>query len=87
MMTPGQQTILQQIADDVRRIEAKIDRVSGESLVLRSRMKRAEEDISGVVTLTDSHEKKINFALGGSMVVGALAGYLATIWDALRGKH
>jgi len=67
-----------------------VARQRGEYLVLRSRMKRCEDDVTDVTKLATSHERKINYALGASAVVGAVAAWCGwaakQLWQATLGK-
>lgn len=63
-----------------------VSRQRGEYLVLRSRLKRCEGDVESVTTLAHSHEKKINYALGGTAVIAAGAAWIGWAIKQVLGK-
>lgn len=55
-------------------------RMDREAIILRSRVKRLEDDFPPVKSQTESNAKHIQWAVGASAGFGALAGIAGWLW-------
>lgn len=77
--------LLETVAADVHEIKQDLKLFDRERLVLRSQVLRSEVDIAKLDKTVTDHEKKINYFMGGSMVMGVIIGFLIRQFDKVKG--